>query len=116
MYVVGAYDMTLIGYTLIISNYCVCAYMYISYKHVHVCSMLYGHTVYAHVYNVCVQTEASPARVLHTYPSFSVFTKYSLSKKLSFMPLASAVTAVHSANAPWTEIQQLVSRGQIRFS
>ena len=46
---------------------------------------------------------------------------YSLFKKLAFMPVASAMTAVCSdhqvlaSNAPWTELQQLVSWGQISF-
>ena len=52
-------------------------------------------------------------RILHFL--FSQKLGYSLSKKLAFMPVASVVTAVRSANAPWTEIQQLVSRGSDPF-
>ena len=50
-----------------------------------------------------------------------LFFLYSLFKKLPFVPVASATTAVRSdrrvlaSNAPWTQIQQRVSRGQIRF-
>ena len=44
---------------------------------------------------------------------------YSLFKKLVFVPVASATTAVHrdrlvlASNAQWPEIQPLVSQGQI---
>ena len=44
---------------------------------------------------------------------------YSLSKKLVFVPVASAMTAVDrdrlvlASNAEWPEIQSLMSRGQI---
>ena len=44
---------------------------------------------------------------------------YNLSKKLLFVPVASATTAIHrdclilTSNAQWPEIQPLVSQGQI---
>ena len=47
---------------------------------------------------------------------FLFFFLYSLSKNLVFMPVASAMTAVHlvlGSNARWSEIQHLLSQGQI---
>ena len=46
---------------------------------------------------------------------------YTLSKKLVFVPVASAMTAIHrdrlvlalASNAQWLEIRSLTSRGQI---
>ena len=51
--------------------------------------------------------------------SIVAYFLYSLSKKLEFVPVASAITAVHSDRlmlalyARWPEIQPPVSRGQI---
>ena len=66
----------------------------------------------------CCLANRRPLHVsIHCCPFFVFF--YGLSKKLVFMPVASAMTAVHrdrltlASNAQWPEIQSLTSRGQI---
>ena len=56
---------------------------------------------------------------LHLSVHCCLFFLYSLSKKLVFVPVASAMTAAHrdrllvASNTQWPEIQPLVSRGQV---